>query len=569
MNARPTLTPEVQHVALDKLTPSTTAVQTLRRGRFDAASIQELADSYRDVGLLEPLLVRRPRPDAPDLEIVAGERRWLAARIASMETVPVIVRDLTDGQVLRIQMAENLQRDNFLPLEEGVGFRELMTAEHIDAETLGASIGKSRSYVYSRTKLIDLAEPVRAQLAAGTLDASKALLLARLPAKLQAKGARVLENYGYMPYKRFAEKVRDQLMVPLASAPFSLEDGTLHRFEKIPGSRGAADCIGLPACVDCPFNSRNDRELQATFGADAHICTDRPCFEAKTTEHTKRRRADLIRTGRPIVTGDAAEAIAPRKDVLVGFVDLDEPCDADEFPEREPDPAADDPDGESPAYDAAMTAWDERYRAWSPRTYRQLVGEADHAPQLLEDPHDKRIRELIPVTEARKLLKAQNIDLPGYVGQKPRAADAPYDPAKAEAERRREREAVERETAFRARVLAEIHAKWTGPLKREHLVEIAEDLVGHSSKEVLKGLYGGKVPVPGQLKDNELARFIIVGRLADVVRTHWNSPAPLLAAAKKLKIDPAKIKAQMAAEAKGKAAPAKKKPAAKKKAPKK
>jgi len=181
------------------LRPSKTKIQAIRRAHFDQDKIGELAESIKQQGLLQPILVR-PAPRSPALnyldtdpthEIVAGERRFLAAQKAGLTDIDCHCRELTDDQVLEAQLVENLQREDVSPLEEAEGYRELLTMKNIKAEDLGALIGKSRAYVYARMKLLDLCPDARKLLDTGGIDASVALLIARIPdAKMQAKAAK-------------------------------------------------------------------------------------------------------------------------------------------------------------------------------------------------------------------------------------------------------------------------------------------------------------------------------------------------------------------------------------------
>ncbi|MEN9905696.1 MAG: hypothetical protein RLZZ555_2261, partial [Pseudomonadota bacterium] len=173
------------------------------RKHFDHARLQELADSIRATGVHQPILVR-PLPGSrmqetfdihaasgglqprPTHEIVAGDRRFRACQLAGLATVPAMVRALTDDQVLEIQIIENLQRDDLTELEEAEGYEALMQHSGLSADAVGAKIGKSRSYVYGRLKLLELGPDGREALREGRMDASHALLIARIPdTKLQ------------------------------------------------------------------------------------------------------------------------------------------------------------------------------------------------------------------------------------------------------------------------------------------------------------------------------------------------------------------------------------------------
>lgn len=135
---------------VSEIQTSRTHVQALRRARFTEEGLADLAASVKETGVVQPIIVR---PVDEQHEIVAGERRWRAAVMAGFDTIPAIVRDLTDEQVLEVQIIENLQREELLPLEEAEGYRELMNLKGIAAEDVGDLVGKSRSWVYGRLKL--------------------------------------------------------------------------------------------------------------------------------------------------------------------------------------------------------------------------------------------------------------------------------------------------------------------------------------------------------------------------------------------------------------------------------
>lgn len=160
MNAPEPLATRLQMLPLHLLDPS----PTNPRKSFPEASLQELADSIRQAGVISPLLVR-PSFASGRYEIVAGERRWRAALIVQVDSVPVIVRELQDHEVVELQCIENLQREDVSPLEEAGGYRLLIQQFGHTAEAIAAKIGKSRSHVFGRLKLMDLCPEVLELLA--------------------------------------------------------------------------------------------------------------------------------------------------------------------------------------------------------------------------------------------------------------------------------------------------------------------------------------------------------------------------------------------------------------------
>lgn len=139
------------------------------RKNFDEAAISALADSIREHGILQPLLVR-PMP-LGGYQIVAGERRWRAARMLGMDEVPVIVRDMTELEAAQIALIENLQRENLNPLEEAMGFRKLQDDFNMKQEDIARTVGRSRSAVANAIRLLRLPEEVQELLIDGSISA--------------------------------------------------------------------------------------------------------------------------------------------------------------------------------------------------------------------------------------------------------------------------------------------------------------------------------------------------------------------------------------------------------------
>ena len=167
---------------IDQLRPS--RLQPRRSIRED--DLADLARSIAEKGVLQPILVRRDPDDPAKLEIIAGERRWRAAQIAQLHEVPVLVRDLSDREVLEVALIENLQRQDLTPLDEAEGYRRLMEEFQHSQEELAKTVGKSRSHVANMMRLLALPDPVKRLLDDGSLTAghARALLAAEEPASL-------------------------------------------------------------------------------------------------------------------------------------------------------------------------------------------------------------------------------------------------------------------------------------------------------------------------------------------------------------------------------------------------
>jgi ParB family chromosome partitioning protein len=151
------------------------------RGPIEAAPLQELADSIREHGVLQPILVR-PKPHAAgEYEIIGGERRWRAAQLAQLHEVPVVVRDFDDRTAMAAALVENLQRQDLNALEEAEGFRRLVDEFALTQDALGQAVGKSRSHVANTLRLLALPDRVRELLRDGALSAGHARALLTAP----------------------------------------------------------------------------------------------------------------------------------------------------------------------------------------------------------------------------------------------------------------------------------------------------------------------------------------------------------------------------------------------------
>jgi ParB/RepB/Spo0J family partition protein len=312
----------VERLPLAQVVPSTTHIQELRRSRFDKHLIGELAESLKTAGQLQPILVRRSQANgrADKFEIVAGERRWLAAKAAGLATVDATVRSLSDEQVLEIQLIENLQRTDLHALEEAEGYEELMKLKGVPAEDLGAMVGKSESYVRARVKLLALCEDARKSFYAGEMDASTALLIARIPhGEHQKRAMRELaeqRQYGDVSnYKEAQAFIRDNFMLKLKEAPFDPKDGEL-----VPAAG---------SCQACPKRSGNQADLFGD-GKEKELCTDARCFDSKVEAFHAVAVAKLEAQGKSVIHGEAAKKILPnwRENsgayLQGGYVPLDE-----------------------------------------------------------------------------------------------------------------------------------------------------------------------------------------------------------------------------------------------------
>lgn len=153
------------------------------RRTFDERELQDLAASIREKGVIQPLILRPHPRDDGHYEIVAGERRWRAAQLAGVHELPAVIRELSDIEVLELAIIENVQRADLNPLEEALGYRQLMDRFGHTQERLAEALGKSRSHIANLLRLLTLPEPVLEMVRAGKLTAghARALVTASQP----------------------------------------------------------------------------------------------------------------------------------------------------------------------------------------------------------------------------------------------------------------------------------------------------------------------------------------------------------------------------------------------------
>lgn len=164
------------------------------RKRFDDESLQELADSISQHGIIQPLTVRKL--SSGYYQIIAGERRWRAARLAGLQEVPVIVIEADDRKAAELAMIENLQREDLNPMEEAAGFQSLIESYHMTQEEAAQRVGKSRSAVTNALRLLGLTPSVRKLVEEGKLSAGHARALVPLSPSLQESAANAIVSGG-------------------------------------------------------------------------------------------------------------------------------------------------------------------------------------------------------------------------------------------------------------------------------------------------------------------------------------------------------------------------------------
>ena len=288
---------------------------TNTRAKEHPADLAELVESIKQHGILQPVVVRDdPRKDKRSgdpivYELVCGHRRLAAAKLAGLEDIPVVVHTLTDEQALEFQITENLQRSDLHPLDEAMGFQQLIDRGH-DAAAVATKVGKSRGYVYQRLSFLKLPTASQKLFRAGSMNASLALLVARIPdEKLQAAAAeKILAGHavGYdddnrpvhvpLTLAQATELVQDEYMTDLASAQFDILDAQL-----VPAAG---------ACSTCPKRSGANADLFGDVGA-RDMCTDVPCFTGKTEAAWLASCAALVAKGAKALTIAESEKASP------------------------------------------------------------------------------------------------------------------------------------------------------------------------------------------------------------------------------------------------------------------
>lgn len=173
-------------------------VELIRKGEYqprlsiDPDALQELAESIKAQGLVQPIVVRRI--DGGEYELIAGERRWRAAQIAGMHTIPAIVRDIPDQAAAAMSLIENIQREDLNPLEEAIAMSRLIADFGLTHQQTAESVGRSRAAVSNLLRLLDLEDTTKELLDTGKLDMGHARALLALPGALQVETAHTVAN---------------------------------------------------------------------------------------------------------------------------------------------------------------------------------------------------------------------------------------------------------------------------------------------------------------------------------------------------------------------------------------
>jgi ParB/RepB/Spo0J family partition protein len=302
-------------IALSDITESTTNP----RKYFDPDELDELADSIAKKGVLQPVLVRPAlavgRSGPHTYELVAGARRFRASKLAGLDEIPAVIRDMNDAEVLEAQVIENNQRKDVHPIEEADGFAALARDHRHTAETIAAKIGRSKSYVYQRLRLASLSPSARKYCFEGKLSLSGALELVKLPsAELQEQALEDIlrRSHGDAEFDVWTIKsvIENNYTLRLADAPFDTKDPAI-----------------LPtagACTTCQKRSGAQAEMFADFDKDDR-CTDVKCFGAKKEASWALQSAAAREKGLAVLDGEGAKGLFGWSGLINdAFIDLDD-----------------------------------------------------------------------------------------------------------------------------------------------------------------------------------------------------------------------------------------------------
>lgn len=280
------------------------ASKTNPRRFFDETQLNELADSIKQQGVLEPVLLRVKPEAAGRYELIVGERRWRSAKLAELSSIPAIIREMSDDQVLDAQIHENLHRADVHPMDEAFGYQHLLkVVPNLNVEELARRVGKSPKYVAQRLSLTTLIEPAVKEFMDGLVTLGHAGLIAQLAPEVQPQALdacyptkwhwdkKTQTNTNVPDRTKSAKTVADlaawinqNLVLDLKKAPWSLEDAEL-----VP-KQGA--------CSTCPANTSTNQLL---FGdaAQSALCTNPEGYERKMQAWQQKQIAKITLEDRP------------------------------------------------------------------------------------------------------------------------------------------------------------------------------------------------------------------------------------------------------------------------------
>ncbi len=323
----PTITEEVLNLPLTDLIRSVT-----NRKTFSPEALKEMSESIKEKGVLQPI-VARPVKSIEDeavraaaikagakYEIIMGERRYRASKLAGKTDIKAIIRPVSDYDALMVQLMENVHREELPPLEEAEQFHGLLANGKTTIADLVVKIGKPRLYVYQRVSLLKLPDKAKKALREGKLSLPVALLIARIPNRTVAEYATTRILKGDMRGNPFSlseahHLILNECMMQLKEAPFDTKDKEL--------------VAEAGPCSTCPKRTGNEKELFADVGR-CDVCTDPVCFQKKREAARALVLAKAKGEGKKVLTPDESAKLYPYQHGQLGYdapyIDLDTQC---------------------------------------------------------------------------------------------------------------------------------------------------------------------------------------------------------------------------------------------------
>ena len=397
--------------------PPALAVNSLtnprRRKGLDMDSLTALASSIKVHSLGQPILVR-PLPGArlidtadmeprPIYEVIAGERRWRACQIAGLDSMPMLVREMSDEAVLEMQLVENIEREDLDDMEEAEGFEKLRQKLGYTVEQIADRIGKGKgpSYVYKALKLCALTPESREAMYPGPegqpaiLNRSTGLLVARYKPEQQAEVVEFIASLAIdgeqAPFRKVQADLAKRFHLVLGQAPFDVANADL-----VPAAG---------ACTACPKRSGNQGEIFGDHtGPDS--CTDPDCFDSKREAHVVLIKVNAQQNGLKVIDGEDARRARPTPGgkSLIGYVKLD---------------------------DIAYTQKgnDDKERAVTFGDALRALGKKAPKPRLLIDHHTSEATQVITIELANKLVPEDDPSRTGPCSPAPKSKKSGPGPA--------------------------------------------------------------------------------------------------------------------------------------------
>ncbi len=291
------------------------------RKRFEQAGLDELATSIKAQGIVQPLVARKnPWPDKEPYELISGERRLRAAKLAGLAKVPLIVVDKTDLEVLEIQVVENAQREDVHPLEEAGGYQSLKDAG-LTVDQIAERIGKDRSHIFRRLQLLNLLKDGQDVFLRGDMTAKHALQLARLPESEQMRPFIYLmtDDWEAATKGKPRGKLGDRAKVPPRDLAHFIERNITRALSAAPWKKADAKLVPeAGACNTCEKRT-GANPLLFDEVAKNERCMDGACFERKFAAHlvqvqeqAKAKGSELVPVSQSYSIADAEPNALPR-----------------------------------------------------------------------------------------------------------------------------------------------------------------------------------------------------------------------------------------------------------------